>query len=399
MANISAPSITLRTTKGSPLTNAEVDANFSNISTALQTGLTAASYTAADVLAKILTVDGAGSGLDADVLDGYNQDTANTANTIVRRDASGNFSAGTITATLAGNASTATALTATLAVGSGGTGSTTAAGARTNLGLEIGVNVQAYDTELQALAGLTSAADKVPYFTGSGTASLYTASSFMRGHMADADAITARSTLGVRIGTDVQPFDNKLTSIAGLATVDRGFITKNGDSTTVVRSIAGTTGRIVITNANGAAGNPTINCGSDVPSLAGNNTFAGTTNTFSGITAGAITATSLTASGDITGATVTTSSDARLKQDVQTLNNAVELVNSLRGVSYIKNGKAEIGVIAQEVEEYLPQVVSEDQNGFKTVAYGNMVGLLIEAIKGQQRTINEITARLEKLEK
>lgn len=58
--------------------------------------------------------DGAGSGLDADLLDGYNQDTANTANTVVRRDASGNFSAGTITATtLSGNATTATSLAST----------------------------------------------------------------------------------------------------------------------------------------------------------------------------------------------------------------------------------------------------------------------------------------------
>ena len=389
MPNISAPSITLRTTKGSPLTNAEVDANFTNISTALQTGLTAASYTAADVLAKILTVDGAGSGLDADVLDGYNQDTANTANTIVRRDASGNFSAGTITATLNGNASTATALTATLGVGSGGTGSTTAAGARTNLGLEIGVNVQGYDAELNALAGVTAAADKIPYFTSASAASVFTATSFMRGAMASTDAAAARTAFGVSIGTDVQPFDAKLTSISGLAAADRGLITKNGDSTTVVRSLVGTANRIVITNATGATGNPTFDCGSDVPSLAGNNTFAGTTNSFVNVTA----------SGAITGATVNTSSDARLKQEIQTLNNAVQVVNSLRGVSYIKNGKAEIGVIAQEVEQHLPQVVSEDVDGFKTVAYGNIVGLLIEAIKEQQNTINELTARLEKLEK
>ena len=54
------------------------------------------------------TNDGAGSGLDADLLDGYSSATANTANTIVLRDASGNFSAGTITATLTGNASTVT---------------------------------------------------------------------------------------------------------------------------------------------------------------------------------------------------------------------------------------------------------------------------------------------------
>ena len=70
MPNITSASITLRSTKGSPLTNTEVDNNFNNLNTAIATGLTAASYTAADVLAKLITVDGAGSGLDADLLDG-----------------------------------------------------------------------------------------------------------------------------------------------------------------------------------------------------------------------------------------------------------------------------------------------------------------------------------------
>ena len=78
------------------------------ITTQLDTKLNTSAYTAADVLTKIKTVDGSGSGLDADLLDGMNAVSTNTASSIVSRDGSGNFSAGTITATLNGNAATAT---------------------------------------------------------------------------------------------------------------------------------------------------------------------------------------------------------------------------------------------------------------------------------------------------
>lgn len=99
-------------TKGSPLTNLEIDANFYNLTTEVDTKLGATGYNAADVLTKIKTVDGAGSGLDADTVDGLNPTTGWTGasgatgftpSNIVARDALGNFTAGTITANLVGS--------------------------------------------------------------------------------------------------------------------------------------------------------------------------------------------------------------------------------------------------------------------------------------------------------
>jgi hypothetical protein len=105
--------------------------------------------------------------------------------------------AGQSSITTVGTIATGTWNATAISVAKGGTGATSAPDARTNLGLAINTDVQAYSANLAAIAGLTSASDKLPYFTGSGTAAVTTLSSFMRTVLDDADAATARTTLGV----------------------------------------------------------------------------------------------------------------------------------------------------------------------------------------------------------
>ena len=100
-----------------------------------------------------------------------------------------------------------------------------------------------------------------------------------------------------------------------------------------------------------------------------------------------------------------TLSDKRLKDDVQTIEDASKKVSQLRGVEYTWNkgsrtGEREIGLIAQEVESVIPEVVREkemqllDGNTYKTVDYEKIIALLIESNKEQQEIISQLEERI-----
>lgn len=93
--------------------------------------------------------------------------------------------------------------------------------------------------------------------------------------------------------------------------------------------------------------------------------------------------------GDFTSpGNVTAYSDERLKSNIRTIDNALDKVTSMRGVYFDKDGQAGLGVIAQEVEKVLPEVVLTGE--YKSVAYGNIVGVLIEAIKELKAEIEDL---------
>ena len=106
-------------------------------------------------------------------------------------------------------------------------------------------------------------------------------------------------------------------------------------------------------------------------------------------------------SGQVDASSFNTTSDSNKKDNIETLVGSLDKIINMRGVSFTwkDNNKKSIGVIAQEIESIVPEIVHTNNDGFKSVSYDSIIGLLIEAIKEQQVTIDFLKSKLETKEK
>ena len=142
------------------------------------------------------------------------------------------------------------------------------------------------------------------------------------------------------------------------------------------------------------AGN--INARGDIYTTKGSSPYIGPIDNYNiALGTGGITRVSIDTSGNITATgDITAFSDFRLKTDIETITNALEKVSKMRGVTYtrIDTEYKGSGVIAQEMQKILPEVVL-DNGEYLSVAYGNLVGILIEAIKELEAKVNRLESK------
>jgi len=212
------------------------------------------------------------------------------------------------------------------------------------------------------------------------------------------------------IGSTAISLGSSATTIAGLTSVTStgftGALTGNASTATTLataRNINGVSfngsADITVTAAAGTLSGATLASGVTASSLTSVGTL--TSLTVSGATAtGALTVTgAVTATGDIT---AFFTSDKRHKNNIKTIPNALEKVTKLNGVTWewnddvneVTKSTPKTGLIAQEVQEVLPEVVKTRDDGFLALDYSKMMGLMVEAIKEQQIQIEELKAQI-----
>ena len=206
--------------------------------------------------------------------------------------------------------------------------------------------------------------------------------------------------------------ENELTLLAGTVSADRTVTLPDATGTVALTSDIPTNNN-QLTNGAGYIDSFDITTQTDSKYLRSNandtatgiisitNSTASTTKTTGAlkVTGGVGISGALNVGGDVV---AFASSDERLKDNIELISNPIEKVQSLKGVTWNWNDNADelqqslpnVGVIAQDVEKVLPQLVTDRDNGFKGVDYAKLTGLLIEAVKDQQKQIDELKSKL-----
>ena len=277
--------------------------------------------------------------------------SANGASTIVARDANGSFTANVVTGTTGTFTSVSGNGVALTAINASNIASGTIANARTTAASANGAStIVLRGTSGEFTAGAITGAS----FTGNGVA--LTA--------INASNITSGTVATARLGTGTANSSTFLRGDQTYATVSGG-ITLTDDTST----------------------NATY-----YPLL--------TTSTSGSISTANVSSSKLTynpSTGNLVATIHHSSSDERLKTDIQPIPDALIKISKINGVTYLRTDTPETvrhtGVIAQEVEKVLPEVIAIGLDGYKVVAYGNMIGLLVEAIKELKTEVDALKGK------
>jgi hypothetical protein len=195
--------------------------------------------------------------------------------------------------------------------------------------------------------------------------------------------VSIASTVSIGSSIDIIPYDNLgILSFEGSA----------GQLFSITNNL--TSGSIF--SVNDVSGIPSIDVDADGTvqiATYGGNLGVGTTNPTSKLTVQG----DVLVSGVITSTDYNCSSDINLKENIQPIENPIDKVLNITGVSFDwkEDGRSSMGVIAQEVERVLPELVSGSDT--KTVNYNGLIGLLIEVVKDQQKEINMLKESMKRL--